>query len=85
MKLRADAGVKISKRLTARSPLPEPLAITAKVLTTDSFEEIPVMTAAAAFQSPKPSGTNTGEMNLPKCARRLSSICEVKRSDMSRF
>ena len=69
---------------TADAPLSEP-ARTERALAAASFAGSPLMSAAAALQSPKPRGSRKGEMDSPRCARRLSSGEEVICRSASRF
>jgi len=78
MKEKADSGVKIvgskeessgAEALMASTAVPMPemsLVMTASVLMTASFAKIPLMRAAAARQSPKPSGAKTGAADFPR-------------------
>ena len=47
---------------------------TLRVLTTASLAVKPAIRAAAARQSPKPSGARTGAISRPTMARRLSAL-----------
>ena len=85
MKLKADAGVKMSASIVQRALPSEDPAITAKVLTTDSLEAIPQSRAAAALRSPKPKGLKSGSKKIPICARRLLSMLFVNWREVSRF
>jgi len=78
MKLKADAGVKMSFKSMLRVLLSALPASTEKVLTTDSLEEIPVRRAAVALQSPKPIGAKIGANSSPMRESRLLFISDVR-------
>lgn len=63
----------LNREKAAKLPPLPPSARTTNVLTTASFADNPVISAAAARQSPKPKGAKTGAMNLPAAASRLFS------------
>lgn len=77
MKENALNGEKSCVSIADMEPSPTVQDNTAKVLTTASFAESPAITAAAARQSPKPSGANTGSVNFPAEASRLSLLSET--------
>ena len=67
---KAVKGLNIPARAWGSSAMEEPVS-TARVLTTVSLAEKPVMRAVDTRQSPKPRGVNRGAMSPPSIASRL--------------
>lgn len=72
-KLAADSGVKIAFNELDNVDIVVPVK-TLIVLITASFAEKPVISEVAILQSPKPSGLNIGDINLPTIASILSEL-----------